>query len=315
MTSLRIGDQHGPGVPDDLVAARRQLGGHRPGHGHQRPAQLGGMPGGAERAAAQRGLDHHGATARGGDHAIADQESRPARSPVRRPFTDQRAAGRDGLEQLVVPSGVAVAEPAGQHRDGGAAGRERGAVGPGVDAVRAAGDDGPAALGQRGRHLAAYVRPVTRGRARPDHRHRAHAGAAQVGVALDPQQDGAGVAERVELGRPVRVPGADGPDAGAVPRGDPGLGRDRAQPRRPSFQRPVQPADRRLTARRRGRPGTRGACPAQMAASTSCGAAGPQQRAEHRVAGIGHAAQRGPGEPLVIARGGHRATPSQSPSA
>ena len=68
---------------------------HRSGHGHQRPAELGGVPCGVQRTAALTRLHDHGAARQRGDDPVADQEPHPRRVTSRRPFADHEALGGD----------------------------------------------------------------------------------------------------------------------------------------------------------------------------------------------------------------------------
>jgi hypothetical protein len=149
--------------------------------------------------------------------------------------------------------------------------------------VWTAGDDAPSALGQCCGHLGGVVLAITGRGACSDDRDRAQAGEAQVSIALQPQHEWAGVAEHVELGRPLRIARADDAHPRALPGGQSGLGGDRAEPGRPPLCRPSQPGDAagRVDRPRRAPSAERGQCRSPAAAA--------QQRAEHEVAELSQA--------------------------
>jgi len=66
-------DAGGLAVADQLMASAGRAGGHRPGDGHHRAAELAGVPRGVQCAAAQPRLRDHGARGQGGDEAVAGQ--------------------------------------------------------------------------------------------------------------------------------------------------------------------------------------------------------------------------------------------------
>src|ERR1700722_6499466 len=107
-----ICDTHRAVLPDQFVAASRLLRGYRARRGHDRAAELTGVPRRVEGAAAQRRLDDHGAPAKAGNDAVPDQEARSRRRLVWRALADQNSLRRYGGEQPGVPARIAVAEAA-----------------------------------------------------------------------------------------------------------------------------------------------------------------------------------------------------------
>ena len=320
------GDADRAPFPDDLVTAGGKLRGHRPGHGHQRPVLVASVPGGVERAAAQRRLHHDGAAAERGDHPVADQEAVPGRQPARRPLADGRASLADGAEQVVVALRVVAVHAAGQHGDREAAGGDRATVRTAVDAEGATGDDRPALLGQGNRHVGADMRAVRGRRAGAHDRHRTQAGEAQVDAATHPQPPRLGIAQHVKLAWPARIARAEQLDPLSPPAVQRQLRGCLTEPGGPTRSRPAQREQARA-ARAALATG-----PGRLSAAAHGGAghqsppgvqgshdlhrrAVAQQRAHDRIARFGHAGERRPGQPLGIGDAAHRPTPSHRPSA
>src|SRR5580704_15236390 len=191
-------------------------------------------------------------------------------------------------------------------------------MGRGIDAVGSARDNRPAPFGEVSGDFAGHVPAVPGGGPRPHHRHRAHAGRAQVRMPPQPQRVRAGPAELVKRAGPFGVPGADQPDAVAAGARDALVVRQAGQPDSPAAKRAFErrPARRAVAASRTG-PGQhvrldRGQYLGRLA--------DPEQGAERGIAGLGQVGERGPGQ-LFLAeldrRGGlaHRRTPSHRPSA
>ena len=176
------GNAAGTPFPDDPVAPGGLRRSHRPGHGHQRLAQVGGMPCGVQGSAALARLHDHGAAAERGDDPVADEEPDPARMAARRPFADHQALGGDRGEEVCVSRRVRIVDPARQHRDRDRLRGQRAAMRGGVDPVCTARDDRPAPFAKVGGDLAGHVAAVAGGSPRPHHRHRTRAGKAQVRV-------------------------------------------------------------------------------------------------------------------------------------
>ena len=145
---IGAGDAGGLAVADQLMASAGRAGGHRPGYGHHRAAELAGVPRGVQCAAAQPRLRDHGARGQGGDEAVAGQEPVPLRELAGRVFTDHGSVCRDAGQQIRMPPGIGVIHAAGQHRDGRATGHQSPVVRGGVDAVGGTGDDGPSLAGE-----------------------------------------------------------------------------------------------------------------------------------------------------------------------
>lgn len=102
-------------------------------------------------------------------------------------------------------------------------------MGRGVDAVRRPRDDDPAPLGESGGQVLGHVGAVRGAGAGPDHGDGAQRPGPQVRSAPEPEPDGPGVAEVVQLGRPLVGAGADEPAAvaGGARQVPPGIGERR----------------------------------------------------------------------------------------
>ena len=109
-----------------------------PGHAHREPAEPLRRAGGDQRAAAVRGLDHHGAPGERGDDPVAEDEPARRGMVARRQLPDHQALFGDPADQLGVSARVGPVDPAGEHGDGGAARGQRAPVRGAVDAVGAA---------------------------------------------------------------------------------------------------------------------------------------------------------------------------------
>ena len=117
------------------MAPGRLRRGHRAGYRHQRPAQLGRVSRGVQRAAALPSLHDHGAAGQRGDGPVAGKEPQPGGMPTRRPLADHQTLRGDVREQARVARRVRIIDAAGQDRDGDGPASQRAAVSGGVDAV------------------------------------------------------------------------------------------------------------------------------------------------------------------------------------
>jgi hypothetical protein len=125
---------------------------------------------------------------------------------ARRPFAHQQAGVGDLLEQPGVAGRIGAVDAAGQHGDGAAGGGQGRPVRRGVDAEGAAGNHGPALLGQAVRDVGGHVQAVAGGCPGADHRDRAVEGLVQRPRAAHPQAERRGGVP-VDPAGPVHVQG------------------------------------------------------------------------------------------------------------
>ena len=172
---VRIAQQRGFSLFDQLVARLGLRRVQRAGHGVHIAPLIERVPRGDERARAVAArLDDHRRDRKAAEDAVAGVVMLAPRLGAGRVFADDRAREQDVAHQAAVLRRIAHIRPAGQHGDRQAARAQRAAVcGPVVAERHAADRDEPGAR-QRGADAFGGVQPVGRGLARADHRNAGH---------------------------------------------------------------------------------------------------------------------------------------------
>ena len=148
---------------------------------------FGGLLGGDQGARPLACFDDQDAKRQGGDNAIAPGEVLAIGRRVHGELGDHRsrsAGARDFLEEFGVFGRVDVRKSAAQDGQGAAVAHERGAMGGGIDAAGAAGDDGDSCPGECARETGGLFQPVGGAAAAADDGEREAIGRSQVALVI-----------------------------------------------------------------------------------------------------------------------------------